>query len=324
MWENLWRALNKAKNQNAGLINIQGVIHGELGSCLIQDAEKGIILTAHHIVRGKKFFVMRLMGNAHEYILEMLGSDVSTDIAVLRVKNLSDLPLSVPSIIFGDSDILRPGDQVFAVGYPATETDGTPPRDEVGYEEHYPSIVVGIVSGRLRYVNLQQFIQTDAITDGGYSGGGVFNMRGELIATPNEALGRGQSYGIAVNQIISVVTELKQYGKIERGAIGTTWGEMKVLAPISAVNLNITPKLRNQYKHSLVITDLATKSAARNAGMKIGDIITHIDGTPAQSAKLAQQYIGSKKPGTKMLFTVVRQKAHLKITVILDTLTENN
>lgn len=323
-WEKLWHTLNDAKNQDKNLINIPHGVRGELGSCFIRNAEAGIIITANHVIQDKNFFVMQLMGNAHEYILEKVGSDAATDIAVLRIKKPADLPLPVSSIIFGNSNALRPGDTIFAVGYPAPEMDGVLPRDEIGYEEHYPSIAVGTVSGRLRYVNLQQFIQIDAITDGGYSGGGIFNANGELVASPNEALGRGLSYGIAANQIISVITDLEQYGKIERGVLGVAWSEMRNFAPFSAVNFAVTPALHKKYPHSLVVADFAEKSAGRDAGMEAGDIITHIDGVLAQSAKLAQQYIGSKKPGAAVKFSIVRRETILEITVILDAFTENS
>lgn len=327
-WKKLWQILNEAKNQNKNLISIPQGVRGELGSCVVRNAETGIILTAHHVIQDKNFFVMRLMGNAREYVLEKMGSDAATDFAVLRVKNPNDLPLPVASVIFGNSDALRPGDAVFAVGYPATEMNGLMngvlPRDEVGYEEHYPSVVAGIISGHLRYVNLLQFIQTDAITDSGYSGGGIFNINGELVAMPDEALGRGQSYGIAVNQIALVAAEIERYGKIEHGALGVAWSEMRTLVPFSAIYLNVTPELRQQYLHSLVVVDFAAKSVARDAGIKIGDIITHIDGMPAQSAKLAQQYIGWNRPGTDVKFSIVRQGMFLEITVILGVLTENS
>lgn len=327
-WEKLWQTLNEAKNQNENLISIPQSVRGELGSCVVRNAETGIIWTAYHVIQDKNFFVMQLMGNAREYVLEKVGSDATADFAVLRVKNQNDLPLPVASVVLGDSDALRPGDAVFAVGYPATEMNGLMngvlPRDEVGYEEHYPSVAAGIVSGRLRYVNLLQFIQTDAITDSGYSGGGIFNIKGELVAMPDEALGRGQSYGIAVNQIASVAAEIEQYGKIERGALGVAWIETRTLSPFSALYLNITPELHQQYSHSLTVVDFAARSAARDAGIQAGDIITHIDGMPAQSAKLAQQYIGSKKPSAAVKFSVVRQRTILEITVILDALTENS
>lgn len=318
LWEVLWQRLDEAKRQNKTLINIPSGVSGGGGSCLVQDATKGIIVTAHHITRGNKFFVMRLMGSSREYLLEEIGNDEATDIAVLRVKNLDGLPLPVSPVVFGDSDALRPGEQVFAVGYPAEMTiHGLPPRDEVGYEEYYPSVVAGVVSGRLRFVNLQQFIQIDAITDAGYSGGGVFNAKGELIATPNEGIDRGQSYAIASNQLTSVVAELERHGKIERGILGTVWGEMKSLTSLTAFNLAVTPAMRKKYPHSLVVTDIVAGSAAQDAGMKIGDIITHINGEPVRSAKLAQQYIGSKKPGTAVRFTMVRQTKNLEIMVIL-------
>lgn len=220
-------------------------------------SDDGYIVTNNHVVENADELTVTL-NNKRSYTAKVIGTDPAFDLAVIKIdeKNL-------PFLLYGNSDDVKIGQWVLAIGYPLNlET----------------TVTAGIVSAKARSLGLnkgsknnspvESFIQTDAAVNQGNSGGALINTNGELIGI-NSAIASptgyysGYSYAIPVNIVKKVVDDLIKYGNVQRGFLG-----------VSTVNTNDIPddqkeKLNLNYKgDGLVITDVATSSAAEEAGLK--------------------------------------------------------
>jgi len=257
-----------------------------LGSGVIVDAGKGLIITNHHVVNNANDITVTLE-DKRELKAELVGSDPKTDIAVIKVsaRSLTDLK-------FARASDVKVGDYVIAVGNP------------FGLSH---SVTSGIVSalGRDRGAgdNYQDFIQTDASINPGNSGGALVNSKGELIGI-NAAIvtrsGGNQGIGFAVptNIVQGVMRQLVSYGEVRRGRIGVLIGD-------------ITPTLKEALDlptlNGALVSDVVEDSPAEKAGLKVDDVIIGFNGDDIRDASDIRNSVGLVEPGERADITYLRE-----------------
>ena len=266
------------------------------GSGVIVDAAEGYILTNHHVVENADEITVTLVDN-RSLDASVVGSDPGTDIAVLKVDpdGLTEMPL-------GDSETVRVGDFVLAIGNP------------FGLEH---TVTSGIVSGLGRTgINpegYEDFIQTDASINPGNSGGALVSFNGELVGINSAILsGNGGNIGIGfaipVNMARSVMDQIISFGSVRRGLLG--------------VNIaTITPEIAESYSldttSGALITLVADDSAAENAELLIGDVIVTVDAEPIEGAESLRNAIGLLRPGDSVEVGIIREGSAQTVTAIL-------
>ena len=257
-----------------------------LGSGVVIDAERGIILTNHHVVRAADA-IRVTFDDGRRLDAELVGSDPETDIAVLQVDPGSGLT----AVRFADSDALKVGDFVVAIGSP------------FGLAH---TVTSGIVSalGRtgLGIEGYENFIQTDASINPGNSGGPLVNLRGELVGINTAILAPGGGnvgigFAIPTNMVQIVVAQLLEHGSVRRGLFGAS---VQDLTPELAGALGI------DLFRGAVVADVQPDSAAETAGLRSGDIITAVDGRAVASAGDLRSRVGLLRPSTQIELEVIR------------------
>jgi len=268
-----------------------------LGSGVVIDADKGYIVTNHHVVEGAQEIAIT-MHNGHHFKAKLIGSDPEADVAVLQadIEGLHAIP-------FGDSDKLRVGDFVVAIGNP------------FGLGQ---TVTSGIISalGRtgLGIEGYENFIQTDASINPGNSGGALVNLRGELIGINTAILAAGGSgnvgigFAIPINMVRQIVDQLIEYGEVRRGMLGV-------------IMQNLTPELSKAFgldlHQGVVISQVIEDTAAEEAGLKAGDVVTSIDGAPVKSASAMRNMVGLLRVGDEMRITVIRDGKKKTLTAVI-------
>jgi serine protease Do len=262
-----------------------GKVEG-LGSGVIVSSD-GLILTNNHVAEAGDEIMVRLGDHGREYKAKVVGNDPSSDLALLRIdaKNL-------PVLTFADSDQVKVGDLVLAVGSPFGLTN---------------TVTMGIVSalgrGGMGITDYEDFIQTDASINPGNSGGALVDTQGRLIGI-NTAIfsrsGGNQGIGFAVPSDLArnVIDSLLKYGKVTRGYLGTVVQEL-------------TPDLAEQFKvpddqQGALIAEVTEGSAAEKAGLQNGDIITAVNGKPVSDPHGLRLTVGGMSPGEKVTVTYLR------------------
>lgn len=258
-------------------------------------SDDGYIVTNNHVVENADELTVTL-SNKKSYTAKVVGTDPAYDLAVIKID-----ASSLPFLLYGNSDDVKIGQWVLALGYPLNlET----------------TVTAGIVSAKARSLGLnkgtknnspvESFIQTDAAVNQGNSGGALINTSGVLIGI-NSAIASptgyysGYSYAIPVNIVKKVVDDLIKYGNVQRGFLG-----------VSTVNTFDIPedqkeKLNLAYTgDGLVITDVATGSAAADAGLKKGDIIKSVNNIAVTLPSELQELVTRYKPGDKISVTYSR------------------
>lgn len=265
-----------------------------IGSGVIVDAGNGYVITNYHVVRNAdELFV--LLQDRRKLPAKLVGSDPETDIAVLKVdgSNLIALPM-------GDSDKLRVGDYVIAVGSPFglshTVTSG---------------IVSALGRSGLGIEGYEDFIQIDASINPGNSGGALMDLRGNLIGINTAILSRsggnmGIGFSIPINMVKSVMNQIIAKGSVERGQIGIA---MQDVTQDLADALNLTDL------NAVLITNVVPKSPAEKAGLRSSDVITSVNGTPIQDSAHLKNMIGLKSVGDKVKFSILREGKASEIEV---------
>lgn len=252
----------------------------------------GYIVTNHHVVEGARRISVRLF-DQREYEARIVGTDPLTDIAVLKIEE-SDLPAAH----FGNSDRVRVGEWVLAIGNPMGGTLSF-------------SVTAGIVSATRRLIQqpedprymTQEFIQTDAVANNGNSGGPLVDLRGEIVGM-NAAIAsfsgyyEGYTLAIPANLIAPVVSQLIERGSVTRGTLG-------------AATIDVTPDdaaaVGLDSLCGVVVQDIGNEySPARRAGLRPGDVIVAIDGLQIRSTAELQRRVWFKSPGDTVLVSVYR------------------
>ena len=268
------------------------------GSGVIISAD-GYIVTNNHVVADADELTVTLNDNK-EYSARIIGTDKASDLALIKIdgKNL-------PAITIANSDDIKVGEWVLAVGNPFNLTN---------------TVTAGIVSAKARslYQNgVESFIQTDAAINPGNSGGALVNTRGELIginAMLYSQTGSFSGYGFAIPTSImnKVVADLKQYGTVQRALIGIQGQDVK--------NYVDAKKDKGEdidlgTMEGIYVAKVTEESAAEEAGMKEGDVITAIDGKPVNKMAELQEVLAKKRPGDKVTVTYLRDKKKATKTV---------
>jgi Do/DeqQ family serine protease len=267
------------------------------GSGVIVDAKNGYIITNHHVVENASEITVTLLDN-RSFSAKVVGSDEGADIAVLQAKQPNLVAMAL-----GDSAKLEVGDYVVAIGNP------------FGLQH---TVTAGIVSalGRtgINPDGYEDFIQTDASINPGNSGGALVNLRGELVGINSAILsGSGGNIGIGfaipVNMAKGVMEQLIKYGQVKRGVLG--------------VNIyDVTPDVAKEYglneaASGALVAGVAQGSAAEHAGIKTGDIIVSINGTPIKGATELRNTIGMQRVGDQVEIGLLRDGKPLKVSALV-------
>ncbi len=259
----------------------------------------GYIVTSNHVIENASKIEVVLYDN-RSFTASLVGADPSTDLALLKI-NAEGLPY----LEYGDSDALRVGDWVLAVGNPFNLTS---------------TVTAGIVSAKGRMLNLlndrfrvESFIQTDAAVNPGNSGGALVNVEGKLVGI-NTAIASitgtfaGYSFAVPVSIVKKVVEDLRTYGKVQRALLGITI-------------TNVTPQLQKEQDLSVsqgvYVQDVYAGSAAEEAGLQTGDVIIEVEGRAVRSVSELQELIARHRPGDKVKIKYYRKDQLKEVTVRL-------
>lgn len=256
----------------------------------------GYILTNHHVVAGADTVTVKLQDET-TYRATVVGTDAKTEVAVIKIEG-KDLPTTV----LADSDKVRTGDWVLAIGGP------------FGLEN---TLTAGIVSAEGRdavgIADYENFIQTDAAINPGNSGGPLINMRGQVIGINTAIATRsgsnaGVGFAIPSNMARAIMQTLIKQGHVERGYLG-------------AMIQNLTPELAESFgfrsKGGVLIGDVSKDGPADKAGLRSGDIVTKFNGKPLKSASQLRNMVAATTPGTTVEFDIFRdgQTTTVKVTL---------
>ena len=261
----------------------------------------GYIVTNNHVV-GQADAIAVKLNDGREFKGRIVGTDESTDLALVKI-DAKDLP----AIKIGNSDALKLGQWVLAVGNPFNLTS---------------TVTAGIVSAKARSLGangVESFIQTDAAINAGNSGGALVNEQGELVGINSmiySQTGSYSGYGFAIPTTImnKVVADLKVYGTVQRAVIGIEGIDVdKYLDQEKAKGE--TPDLATV--NGVYVARVADGSAAEEAGLEKGDVITVIDGKDISKMSELQEQIAQHKPGDKVKVTYVRKKKTQTVDVVL-------
>ncbi|MEN6347997.1 MAG: trypsin-like peptidase domain-containing protein [Syntrophomonas sp.] len=265
------------------------------GTGFIIDAN-GYILTNQHVIDGASKINIKLQNQNQSYSARVIGQDHDLDLALLKI-DTTDLPV----ISLGDSDAMRIGDSVIAIGNP------------YGLDH---TVTTGVVSAKGRPITLsdrsyRNLIQTDAAINPGNSGGPLINTQGQVIAinTAVSTSAQGIGFAIPINTAKSIIQDLMDDGKVTRAYLGVG---MTDITDESASQMNIAPSAQG-----VIINQVVSGSPAAKAGVKAGDILTSIDGKEMGSASKVQEYIQSLPVGQSISIGIIRNGLPLNITAVL-------
>ena len=270
-----------------------------LGSGVIVDAANGYILTNNHVIEDALEISVTLR-DGRQMLAEILGRDPDTDIAVIKV-NASHLE----SIRFADSEQLRVGDFVVAIGNPfglgQTVTSG---------------IISALGRSGLGIESYEDFIQTDASINLGNSGGALVNLRGELVGINTAILGSsgggqgniGIGFAIPVNLAQDVMQQLILHGEVKRGRLGV---QAQDLTPELAKVFDI------ESAQGAIVTQIEQGSPAQKSGLKIGDVITKANGRQVRSSTDIHNLVGLMRVGQEVELEVIRGGKSILLKVII-------
>ena len=270
------------------------------GSGVIISAD-GYIVTNNHVVGDADEIEVKLNDN-REFKGRIIGCDATTDLALIKIE-AKDLP----AIPVGNSDDLKLGQWVLAVGNPFNLTS---------------TVTAGIVSAKARTLGangIESFIQTDAAINAGNSGGALVNANGELIginAMLYSQTGNFTGYGFAIPTTImnKVVADLKQYGTVQRGLIGIQGTDARAYIDSQKDQQKEVDLGTND---GIYIAEVSDDGAAQEAGLMKGDVIVGIDGRNVSKMAELQEYLATKRPGDKVNVTYLRKKSKKSVVITL-------
>jgi len=259
----------------------------------------GYIVTNNHVIDNSKEIEVTL-NDKRTFKAKLVGTDPNTDIALIKID-----AEKLPVILFGNSDSLKVGEWVLAVGNPFNLTS---------------TVTAGIVSAKARNINIinskmkiESFIQTDAAVNPGNSGGALVNTRGELVGI-NTAIASqtgsyaGYAFAVPTSIVQKVVSDIRQFGVVQRAVLGVSMGD-------------ITDKLAKEKNlktmEGAYVDEVVENSAAEKAGIKKEDVITKVNGVDVKSAAQLQEQIGRYSPGDKVSITVLRNNKEITLNAEL-------
>ncbi|GDX53413.1 serine protease [Bacteroidota bacterium] len=265
-------------------------------------SDDGYIVTNNHVVEdGDKFTV--ILADKNEYDAKVVGTDPSTDLAVIKIESKN-----LPFIIFGNSDSVRVGQWVLAVGNPFNLES---------------TVTAGIVSAKGRNINLlkdkdnkgviESYIQTDAAVNPGNSGGALVNPQGELvginsaIATPTGTFA-GYSFAVPANLVRKVVNDIMKFGTVQRGYLGVG---------IADITGDFAKEKGIENLTGVYVDTIYPGSASEEAGLKVGDIITKVNGTVVNTVPSLQEQVANYHPGDKITISYLRNGSENIANIVL-------
>jgi serine protease Do len=284
------------------LLEHERQIHSSGSGVIISD--DGYIVTNHHVIEDATNIEV-VMNNNQRYYAKVVGTDLNTDLALLKVKGRN-----LPFVRYGDSDAVHPGEWVLAIGNPFDLNS---------------TVTAGIVSAKARNIGIlrernsyrvESFIQTDAAVNPGNSGGALVNLRGELIGV-NTAIAtssgsyQGYSFAIPVTLVRKVMDDLLEYGEVKRGLLGIG---------IDNVDARVKEAFHLTVEQGIYVNSVNSGSAAEQSGILRGDVITEIDNHIVNSVSELQEWVARNRPGKEISVTFLRDgerhtvKARLKNT----------
>ncbi|MDI2586421.1 trypsin-like peptidase domain-containing protein [Psychrobacillus sp. NEAU-3TGS] len=317
-------AVEKASGAVVGVSNIQSVTNfwsqsqseqeAGTGSGVIYKKENGkaYVITNHHVIEGAKAVEVTLADGA-KVEAKLVGSDVWTDLAVLEIDDKG-----VDTVIeFGDSDALKQGESVIAIGNP------------LGLD-FYGSVTTGVVSGKDRAIPTDingdgvedwqaEVLQTDAAINPGNSGGALINLAGQLIGINSmkisESTVEGMGLAIPVNSAIPIIEDLEANGKVNRPSMGITLVDV---TNVPAIHQRDTLKLPVEVTTGVVVDQVIENTPAALAGMKPYDVIVEMDGQKIENTiELRKHLYNEKEIGDELKVKVYRQGKLVELTIVL-------
>ena len=268
--------------------------------------EDGYIVTNNHVIDGATKIEVTLNNN-QTYPATLVGTDPATDVALLKVE-----ATGLPVIPFGDSDKLRLGEWVIAIGSP--------------YDLR-STITAGIVSAKGRSMpnytgefKIESFIQTDAAVNPGNSGGALVDKSGSLVGINTAIYSQtgsysGYSFAVPVNIVKKIVYDLMDFGTVQRAVLGITMGP---------IDDKIAEELKLSSRNGVYISEVSKSSAADVAGIKAGDVLIAIDSVKVTGGPSVQETISSYSPGDKAVVTVIRDGKEKTFDVTFKGMAQEN
>lgn len=259
-------------------------------------SEDGYIVTNNHVIKDAQNIEITL-NTGKSYKAKLIGTDDKMDISLLKIDADEKLPYST----FADSDNVKVGEWVLAVGNPYNLNS---------------TVTAGIVSAKARNLDtsgLQSFIQTDAAVNPGNSGGALVNTRGELIGINtmiSSTTGSyvGYSFAVPSNITRKIIEDILEYGMVQRGMLGVQGAEL---------NGTISKELGLKTSEGFYIGDVTTNSGAAKAGLKKGDVIVKIDNKTINTFADLNGYINTKRPNDEVKVTILRDEKQMVANVTL-------
>ena len=277
-------------------------------------SKDGYIVTNNHVIDGADEIIVKLNDN-REFKGRMIGTDPNSDLALVKIEG-DDFP----TIPVGDSDALKVGEWVLAVGNPFNLTS---------------TVTAGIVSAKARTLGVygiggvESFIQTDAAINQGNSGGALVNAKGDLVginAVLSSPTGAYAGYGFAIptSVMTKVVSDLKQYGTVQRALLGIKGtslagdGDMMSDQPIDKSGATLSDK-RKEFGvvDGVWVREIVDGGSAAGSDIKVDDVIIGIDGKKVQNFADLQEAIAQHRPGDKVTVKVMRDKKEKNINITL-------
>lgn len=303
--ENTIHAVVHVKNKTVSKIPIMDFFYGYRGDreqtqigtgSGVIITEDGYIVTNNHVIKDATELEVTLNNNK-SYIAKLVGTDSKMDIALLKI----DADEKLPYTIFGDSDGIKVGEWVLAVGNPYNLNS---------------TVTAGIVSAKARNLandGLQSFIQTDAAVNPGNSGGALVNTNGELIgintmiSSPTGSYA-GYSFAVPSNIARKIIEDLMEFGNVQRGVLGIEGGEL---------NSNFAKEIGIEETQGFYINKVTKNSGAEKAGLTKGDIIVELDHKKVTSFAELTAHVNTKRPNDVVQATILRAGKQIIIPVKL-------
>ena len=268
--------------------------------------EDGYIVTNNHVIEGATQIEVTLNTN-QTYPAKLVGTDPATDVALLKIE-ASDLPV----IPFGDSDKLRLGEWVIAIGSP--------------YDLR-STITAGIVSAKGRSMpnytgefKIESFIQTDAAVNPGNSGGALVDKSGNLVGINTAIISQtgsyaGYSFAVPSNIVKKIVYDLMDFGSVKRAVLGIT---------MQPIDDKIADELKLSSRNGVYIVEVSKSGAADKAGVQKGDVLIAIDSVKVTTPSSVQEAVSRFSPGDKAVLTVIRDGKEKQMDVIFKGTSQEN
>ena len=265
-------------------------------------SKDGYIVTNNHVVEGADKLDITLNDN-RTFNGRVIGTDPSTDLALIKI-DAKDLPI----VKFGDSDNLKVGEWVLAVGNPLGLTS---------------TVTAGIVSAKARSISalnprsqkmgIEAFIQTDAAVNPGNSGGALVNTAGELVGINTAIYSEtgsyaGYSFAIPTSIVSKVIADLKEYGTVQRAVLGIGYRE---------IDSELAKEENLEVQEGIYVGEVYNRSAAMEAGIKEGDVITSINGVKIKNGAMLSEQLSKYRPGDKIKIGLLRGKESKTVSLTL-------